>query len=71
MVTMWAGNNFTRPLRIATAAAMAPLMDKVLKRTQRVLKFEDEASAFLFLVVLLFALCGASVGLLILSRMGR
>lgn len=71
MVTLWTGNNFTRPFRVAGAAAMAPFMDKVLKKTQKVLKFEDEASAFLFLVVLLFGLCGASVGLLILSRMGK
>ncbi|KAG0614062.1 hypothetical protein M758_6G148600 [Ceratodon purpureus] len=71
MVTMWTGNNFTRPLRVAGAAAMAPCMDKVLKKTQKVFKFEDESSAFLFLVILLFAMCGVSVGLLILSRMGR
>ena len=71
MVTLWTGNNFTRPFRVAGAAAMAPFMDKVLKKTQKVLKFEDEASAFLFLIVLWFGLCGASVGLLILSRMGK
>lgn len=71
MVSMWTGNNFTRPLRVAGAAALAPFMDKVLKKTQKVFKLADEASAFLFLVISLFVLCGAAVGLLILSRLGR
>ncbi|XP_024368231.1 uncharacterized protein [Physcomitrium patens] len=70
MISMWTGNNFTRPLRVAGAAALAPFMDKVLKKTQKTLKLQDEASAFLFLVILLIVLCGSAVGLLILSRMG-
>lgn len=71
MISMWTGNNFTRPLRLAAAAALAPFMDKVLKKTQKAFKLADEASAFLFLVISLCASCGAAVGLLILSRLGR
>lgn len=71
MVSMWTGNNFTRPLRLAAAAALAPLMDKVLKKTQKVFKLADEASAFLFLAIALWGICLTAAGLLILSRMGR
>jgi len=71
MVSMWTGNNFTRPLRLAAAAALAPVMDKVLKKTQKVFKLADEASAFLYLAIALWGICLTAVGLLILSRMGR
>lgn len=70
-MSMWTGNNFTRPLRVAGAAALAPFMDKVLKKTQAFLKLPDEASAFVVLVISLIVLCAAIVGLLILSRLGR
>ncbi|KAG0627291.1 hypothetical protein M758_2G189300 [Ceratodon purpureus] len=71
MVTMWTGNNFTRPLRVAGAAALAPFMDKVLKKTQKTFKLKDEATTLLFLVMVLIVLCILAVGLLILSRLGR
>lgn len=68
---MWTGNNFTRPLRVAGAAALAPLMDKVLRKTQEVLKLPDETSAFTILVTSFIALCFSIVGLLVLTRWGR
>jgi hypothetical protein len=71
MVTMWTGNNFTRPLRVAGAAALAPFMDKVLKKTQKLFKLKDEATTLLFLVMAMIVFCILAVGLLILSRMGR
>lgn len=33
-ILMWAGNNVTRPFRLAGAAALAPFMDRLMEKLQ-------------------------------------
>jgi len=68
---MWTGNNVTRPLRVAGAAALAPLIDRFLKKTQEVLKLPNQLFAFMIVVASFASLCFSVVGLLILSRWGK
>ena len=68
---MWTGNNVTRPLRVAGAAALAPLIDRFLKKTQKVLKLPNQAFAFMIVVASFASLCFSVVGVLILSRWGK
>ena len=68
---MWTGNNVTRPFRVAGAAALAPLIDRGLKRIQEVLKLPKQIYAFLVVVVTFASLCFSVIGLLILSRWGK
>lgn len=67
---MWTGNNITRPFRVAGAAALAPLIDKGLKKIQRCFNFPNLVYAFALVVFVVAASCLAVVGLLILSRLG-
>ncbi|KAG0615484.1 hypothetical protein M758_5G044900 [Ceratodon purpureus] len=71
VVLMWTGNNVTRPLRVAGAAALAPLIDRFLKKTQKVLKLPNQAFAFMIVVASFASLCFSVVGVLILSRWGK
>lgn len=71
VVLMWTGNNVTRPLRVAGAAALAPLIDRFLKKTQQVLKLPNQAFAFMIVVASFASLCFSVVGVLILSRWGK
>lgn len=68
---MWTGNNVTRPLRVAGAAALAPFIDKFLKKTQKVLKLPNQLFAFMIVVASFASLCFSVVGVLILSRWGK
>ncbi|KAL3700586.1 hypothetical protein R1sor_018608 [Riccia sorocarpa] len=71
VVLMWGGNNVTRPFRVAGAAALAPLIDRGLKRMQEALKLPNQAFAFMICVAVFASLCFSVIGILILSRLGR
>lgn len=68
---MWGGNNVTRPFRVAGAAALAPLIDKGLRRIQKYFNFPAVSYAFALVAGIVVAICGTVVGLLVLSRWGR
>lgn len=42
---MWAGNNVTRPFRLAGAAALAPFMDRLMEKLQVGCQFGDLVSS--------------------------
>lgn len=71
IVTMWAGNNVTRPFRVAGAAAVAPFIDRGLKIVQRSLRLPNLAFAFMLVVAMFASLCFSIVGLLVVSRLGK
>eukprot|EP00897_Mesotaenium_endlicherianum_P006043 jgi/Mesen1/5467/ME000273S04708 len=71
VVLMWTGNNVTRPFRVAGAAALAPFIDKGLKRLQEILNLPNTAFAFMLVTATFASLCFSIVGLLILSRLGK
>ena len=52
----WAGNNVTRPFRLAGAAALAPFMDRLMERLQGRLGLKSKAGAFAILVTLIAGL---------------
>ncbi|KAG0502985.1 hypothetical protein HPP92_003057 [Vanilla planifolia] len=68
VLLMWTGNNITRPFRIAGAAALAPVIDKLLKRIQKYFKLPNLLASFALVVCILAASCFSVVGLLVLSR---
>ncbi|KAL4858326.1 hypothetical protein ACK3TF_001799 [Chlorella vulgaris] len=70
-ILMWAGNNVTRPFRIAGAAALAPFMDRVMERLQAKLRLENKAAAFAILVAAVALLCFSVLGGLFFSRWVR
>ncbi|KAK1325892.1 hypothetical protein QJS10_CPA01g03006 [Acorus calamus] len=71
VILMWSGNNVTRPFRVAGAAALAPFIDKGLKKIQKFFNLPSLAFAFGLVVSVVAVLCLSIVGLLILSRWGR
>ncbi|KAL7145998.1 hypothetical protein ABFS83_06G011800 [Erythranthe nasuta] len=71
VILMWTGNNVTRPFRVAGAAALAPVIDKGLRRIQTYFNFPTLFYAFALVVGLVAGLCFTVVGLLILSRGGK
>ncbi|KAL0400490.1 UNVERIFIED_CONTAM: hypothetical protein Slati_4078900 [Sesamum latifolium] len=71
VILMWTGNNVTRPFRVAGAAALAPVIDKGLRRIQKYFNFPTLAYAFALVVGIIAGLCLTVVGLLILSRWGK
>ncbi|CAN1217837.1 hypothetical protein LINPERPRIM_LOCUS1143 [Linum perenne] len=71
VILMWTGNNVTRPFRVAGAAALAPLIDRGLKRIQSYFNFPRLVYAFALVASMVAATCGTIVGLLILSRCGK
>ena len=71
VILMWTGNNVTRPFRVAGAAALAPAIDRGLKKVQQGLKLPNLAFAFMLVVALFASSCFGVVGLLILSRVGK
>lgn len=71
VLMMWAGNNVTRPFRVAGAAALAPFIDQGLRRVQRYFSFPDLVCAFALVVAIVAASCFTVIGLLILSRWGK
>eukprot|EP00250_Pteridium_aquilinum_P009046 c18407_g1_i1 orf=163-369(+) len=68
---MWTGNNVTRPLRVAGAAALAAAMDKALQKIQRALGLPSQVFSFMVVVASFAALCLSVVGLLLLSRCSK
>ncbi|KAL4457305.1 hypothetical protein ABPG75_012170 [Micractinium tetrahymenae] len=70
-ILMWAGNNVTRPFRLAGAAALAPFMDKFMERLQTKLKLKSKAAAFALLVASVAAVCFSILGGLFFSRWVR
>ncbi|CAI5466757.1 unnamed protein product [Closterium sp. Yama58-4] len=70
VVLMWTGNNVTRPFRVAGAAAVAPFLDKALKKFQEKLNLPNQFLAFALVAGTFGAICLSVVGLLILSRIG-
>ncbi|CAI0559629.1 unnamed protein product [Linum tenue] len=71
VILMWTGNNVTRPFRVAGAAALAPLIDRGLKRIQSYFKFPSLVYAFALVASIVASASGTVVGLLILSRWGK
>lgn len=71
VILMWTGNNITRPFRVAGAAALAPIIDKGLRRIQKYFNFPNLVSAFVLVVVIVAGSCFSVIGLLILSRWGK
>ncbi|OMO51378.1 hypothetical protein CCACVL1_29825 [Corchorus capsularis] len=71
IILMWTGNNVTRPFRVAGAAALAPFIDKGLKKIQKYFNFPNLVYAFALVVSLVASLCLTVIGLLILSRWGK
>ena len=67
-ILMWAGNNVTRPFRLAGAAAIAPAVDALMDRLQARLRLPSKAAAFALLAAALAAVCFAVLGALFLSR---
>lgn len=70
-VCRWAGNNVTRPFRLAGAAALAPFMDKLMLRLQAKLKLPSKAAAFGLLVAAVAGTCFSILGALFFSRWVR
>ncbi|EFN55448.1 hypothetical protein CHLNCDRAFT_133767 [Chlorella variabilis] len=70
-ILMWAGNNVTRPFRLAGAAALAPFMDRLMERLQGRLGLKSKAGAFAILVTLIAGLAFSIQGGLFLSRWVR
>ncbi|XP_019247314.1 PREDICTED: uncharacterized protein LOC109226877 isoform X2 [Nicotiana attenuata] len=71
IIAMWAGNNVTRPFRVAGAAALAPAIDKGLRRIQKYFNFPSLVYAFALVVGIVAGTCFTTIGLLILSRWGK
>lgn len=71
VILMWTGNNVTRPFRVAGAAALAPFIDKGLKKIQKYFNFPTLFYAFALVVAVVATPCLVVVGLLILSRWGK
>ena len=71
VILMWTGNNITRPFRLAGAAALAPLIDKGLKKIQNYFNLTNVVYAFVLIVSIVAGSCLTVVGLLILSRWGK
>eukprot|EP00271_Cylindrocystis_brebissonii_P005968 TRINITY_DN18438_c0_g1_i3.p1 TRINITY_DN18438_c0_g1~~TRINITY_DN18438_c0_g1_i3.p1 ORF type:complete len:251 (-),score=29.39 TRINITY_DN18438_c0_g1_i3:458-1210(-) len=70
-VLLWAGNNATRPLRVAGAIALAPSIRAGLTRLEKGLKLRGPSEAFMVAVGAIIAFFLAVLGLLVLSRVGR
>jgi hypothetical protein len=67
-ILMWAGNNVTRPFRLAGAAALAPAVDRVMETLQKKLNLPNKLYSFFILTALVAAVCLSGVGALIFSR---
>ena len=68
IVLMWAGNNVTRPFRLAGAAALAPFMDNLMTKLQERLKLPNRIFAFALITAAVALCCFSVVGALFLSR---
>jgi hypothetical protein len=68
MLLMWAGNNVTRPFRLAGAAALAPFMDRVMNKLVARLNLPNKAYAFAIVTAAVAGACFSVLGALFLSR---
>ena len=64
-----AGNNVTRPFRVAGAAAVAPLVDRFMLSLQQRLRLPSKAWAFALIVGAVAAASGGVVAALFVSRL--
>ncbi|KAL9228993.1 hypothetical protein vseg_004512 [Gypsophila vaccaria] len=71
VIMMWTGNNVTRPFRVAGAAALAPTIDKGLRRIQKALNLPSLVYAFALVAGIVGMSCLTVIGLLVLSRWGK
>lgn len=71
MLLMWAGNNVTRPFRIAGAAALAPWIEQVAGALKKKLRLPNIAFGFAAIVISAALVSFSAVGLLFLSRLGK
>ncbi|KAI8104907.1 hypothetical protein M9435_000084 [Picochlorum sp. BPE23] len=67
-ILMWAGNNVTRPFRLAGAAALAPWVDMVMEKLKNKLGLPNKIVSFFILTFIVAAICLSGVGALIFSR---
>lgn len=67
-ILMWAGNNVTRPFRLAGAAMLAPTMDNLMESLQKRLALPNKIIAFFMIVALVASICLSIVSSLFLSR---
>lgn len=67
-ILMWAGNNVTRPFRLAGAAALAPWVDMVMEKLKNKLRLPNKIASFFILTFIVAAICLSGVGALIFSR---
>jgi hypothetical protein len=67
-ILMWAGNNVTRPFRLAGAAALAPAVDTVMGKLQRKLNLPNKLYSFFILTFAVASVCLGGVAALIFSR---
>ena len=65
---MWAGNNVTRPFRLAGAAALAPFMDRLMDKLKEKLNLPNKAVAFAMITAIVAGVCFSILGGLFLSR---
>ncbi len=68
VILMWAGNNVTRPFRLAGAAALAPFMDKLMDKLKTKLNLPNKAVAFAMITAAVAGVCFSILGGLFLSR---
>lgn len=67
-ILMWAGNNVTRPFRLAGAAALAPAIDKIMENLKNKFHLPNKLVSFFILTFLVAFVCLSAVGALIFSR---
>lgn len=67
-ILMWAGNNVTRPFRLAGAAALAPEIDKIMENLKDKFHLPNKLVSFFILTFLVAFVCLSAVGALIFSR---
>jgi hypothetical protein len=60
-ILMWAGNNVTRPFRLAGAAALAPFVDSVMEKLQNKLRLPNKLYSFFILTFLVASVCLSGV----------
>lgn len=68
VLLMWAGNNATRPFRLAGAAALAPAMEKLMEWMKDRFRFPNKMVSFFVIVAFVAIVCFGIVGSLFLSR---
>jgi len=70
-ILMWAGNNVTRPFRLAGAAALAPFVDSVMEKLRNKLRLPNKLYSFFILTFLVASVCLSGVYLYPFARPTR